>query len=137
MIDFIGNLKIFFEKAADLLNFNINTSSFKKFIDNYNDNKTDLPEGSRIFYDTEVIDFMTEFSQKSIEPEDIYHQHIETHGDRPSASEFSTYLKLSTLRAKYNSWFEFVHSLGGLAEKQIAILNLIKTFFNIRKNSNV
>lgn len=129
VIDFIGNHKIFFEKPAALLNFNLNPSSLKKFIDNYNDNKTDLPEGSRIFYDTEVIDFMTEFSQKSIEPEDIYHQHMETHGDRPSASEFSTYLKLSTLRAKYNSWFEFVHSLGGLTEKQIAILNKYKNFF--------
>ena len=131
VIDFIGNHKIFFEKPAALLNFNLNPTSLKKFIDGYNSNKnkSELPEGSRIFYDTEVIDFMTEFSQKSIEPEDIYQQHIETHGERPSASEFSTYLKLSSLRAKYNSWFEFVHSMNSLSEPQIMILNKYKSFF--------
>ena len=70
VIDFIGNHKSFLEKPAALFNFNTDANSVGKFIQNYNDNKLNLPDESRVFYDPESIDFFTEYSLR-IKKEDF------------------------------------------------------------------
>jgi superfamily II DNA or RNA helicase len=62
VIDFIGNHKSFLEKPAALFNFNTDANSVGKFIQNYKENKLNLPDESRVFYDPETIDFFTEYS---------------------------------------------------------------------------
>jgi|TARA_B100001093_G_scaffold301929_1_gene287992 superfamily II DNA or RNA helicase len=70
VIDFIGNHKSFLEKPAALFNFDINANSLGKFVENYKNNRLNLPDESRAFYDVETIDFFTKLSLK-IKKEDF------------------------------------------------------------------
>jgi len=62
VIDFIGNHKTFLEKPAALFNFDLDAISMGKFVENYKNNKLNLPDDSRVFYDPETIDFFTKYS---------------------------------------------------------------------------
>tara|TARA_B100000780_G_C21111237_1_gene449069 strand:- start:68 stop:2389 length:2322 start_codon:yes stop_codon:yes gene_type:complete len=62
VIDFIGNHKSFLEKPAALFNFDLDAITMGKFIENYKNNKLNLPDESRVFYDLETIDFFTKYS---------------------------------------------------------------------------
>ena len=73
VIDFIGNHKSFLEKPAALFNFDTDANSLGKFIQNYKDNKLNLPDESRAFYDVETIDFFTKLSLKIKEEEFVKH----------------------------------------------------------------
>ena len=64
VIDFIGNHKTFLEKPAALFDFDLDPNSMGKFVENYKNNKLDIPDDSRIFYDPETIDFFTDYSLK-------------------------------------------------------------------------
>jgi len=64
VIDFIGNHKSFLEKPAALFDFNTDANSIGKFVQNYKENKLNIPDESRVFYDPETIDFFTEYSLK-------------------------------------------------------------------------
>ena len=64
VIDFIGNHKTFLEKPAALFNFDLNELTMGKFIEDYKDKKLNIPDGSRVFFDLETIDFFTEYSLK-------------------------------------------------------------------------
>lgn len=64
VIDFIGNHKIFLEKPAALFGFDLNANSMGQFLHDYKQNKLNLPDESRVFYDLETIDFFKKFSLK-------------------------------------------------------------------------
>ncbi len=64
IIDFIGNHKTFLEKPAALFDFDLSANSMGKFLKNYKENKLNLPDDSRIFYDPETIDFFKKYSLK-------------------------------------------------------------------------
>jgi len=64
VIDFIGNHKSFLEKPAALFNFDVDANSLGKFVQNYKNNKLNLPDESRVFYSPETIDFFTKLSLK-------------------------------------------------------------------------
>jgi hypothetical protein len=64
VIDFIGNHKSFLEKPAALFNFDVDANSLGKFVQNYKNNKLNLPDESRVFYSPETINFFTKLSLK-------------------------------------------------------------------------
>jgi hypothetical protein len=57
-------IKPFLEKPAALFDFDLDPNSMGKFVENYKNNKLDIPDDSRIFYDPETIDFFTDYSLK-------------------------------------------------------------------------
>ena len=73
VIDFIGNHKSFLEKPAALFNFDTDANSLGKFIQNFKENKLNLPDESRVFYDPETIDFFTKLSLQIKKEEFVKH----------------------------------------------------------------
>ena len=73
VIDFIGNHKSFLEKPAALFNFDVDANCLGKFVQDYNDNKLNLPDDSRVFYAPETIEFFTKLSLQIKKEEFVKH----------------------------------------------------------------
>ena len=92
VIDFIGNHKIFLEKPAALFDFELNASSMKDFIKNYNNQTLDLPKGCRVLYDIQSLDFFKKFSEKRQDFVKSYKEYKKENEERPSATQFYQFI---------------------------------------------
>ncbi len=116
VIDFIGNHKSFLDKPAALFGFEPTNKNIKDFLDRYKDQKLDLPRESRILYDVESIQFMDQLSQVKVDYDTFYREFKVSNGHRPSASDFYQFIgKLTDVRLKHGSWFDFVDNMGDLS----------------------
>ena len=130
VIDFIGNHKSFLDKPAALLGFESNNQNIKDFLDKYKLGKLDLPQKSRILYDTEAIQFMEKLSEIKVDYHQFYQEYKASNGSRPTASDFYYSIgKLTNIWTRHGSWFEFVNSMQDLNEPDIACFNKHKAFF--------
>ena len=92
VIDFIGNHKTFLEKPAALFDFELNASSMKDFIKNYNNQTLDLPKGCRVLYDIQSLDFFKKFSEKRQDFVKSYKEYKKENEERPSAAQFYLFI---------------------------------------------
>lgn len=130
VIDFIGNHKSFLDKPAALFGFEPSSKNIKEFIDQYKSQKLDLPRESRILYDLESIEFMEKLSQVKVDYDTFYEEFKIANGDRPSASDFYQFIgKLTDIRLKHGSWFEFVDNMGDLSQDQSLCFKEYRFFF--------
>ena len=131
VIDFIGNHKIFLEKPAALFDFELNASSMKDFIKNYNNKTLDLPKGCLVLYDIQSLDFFKKFSEKRQDFVKSYKEYKKENEERPSATQFYQFIdKLYNVRLGYGSWFEFVNRMNDLNNLEIECVKKYKKFFN-------
>ena len=109
VIDFIGNHKSFLEKPAALFDFNTDANSIGKFVLNYKENKLNIPDESRVFYDPETIDFFTEYSLK-IKKEEFVKPVLGNYDDNLSSQIHKSFIKskvgsfVNRGKYKYYSW---------------------------------
>lgn len=130
VIDFIGNHKSFLDKPAALFGFEPSSKNIKDFLDKYKANKLDLPRESRILYDIESIEFMDQLSQIKVDYDSFYREFKISNGGRPSASDFYQFIgKLTDVRLKHGSWFEFVDNMGDLSDDQRMCFREHRFFF--------
>ncbi len=130
VIDFIGNHKSFLDKPAALFGFEPTNKNIKDFLDKYKDQKLDLPRESRILYDVESIRFMDQLSQVKVDYDTFYKEFKVSNGGRPSASDFYQFIgKLTDVRLKHGSWFEFVDNMGDLSEDERICFKEHRFFF--------
>ena len=130
VVDFIGNHKSFLDKPAALFGFEPTNKNIKDFLDKYKLGKLDLPQKSRILYDTEAIQFMDQLSEIKIDYDQFYKEYKSSNGSRPSASDFYQFIgKLTEVRLRHGSWFEFIKNMGDLSEDDIDCLGKHKAFF--------
>ncbi len=130
VVDFIGNHKSFLDKPAALFGFEPTNKNIKDFLDKYKLGKLDLPQKSRILYDTEAIQFMDQLSEIKVDYDQFYEEYKTSNGSRPSASDFYQFIgKLTDVRLRHGSWFEFVNNMGDLSEDDNACFVMHKAFF--------
>lgn len=130
VVDFIGNHKSFLDKPAALFGFEPTNKNIKDFLDKYKLGKLDLPQKSRILYDTEAIQFMDQLSEIKIDYDQFYKEYKSSNGSRPSASDFYQFIgKLTEVRLRHGSWFEFIKNMGDLSEDDIDCFGKHKAFF--------
>ena len=130
VVDFIGNHKSFLDKPAALFGFEPTNKNIKDFLDKYKLGKLDLPQKSRILYDTEAIQFMDQLSEIKIDYDQFYKEYKSSNGSRPSASDFYQFIgKLTDVRLRHGSWFEFIKNMGDLSEDDINCFSKHKVFF--------
>tara|TARA_B100001057_G_scaffold496466_1_gene598017 strand:- start:374 stop:3220 length:2847 start_codon:yes stop_codon:yes gene_type:complete len=131
VIDFIGNHKSFLEKPSALFGFDLNPNNIREFLKQYNENSLNIPKGSRILYDPESLDFMTELSRTNQNFVSKYKEYKEDNGERPSASEFYQFIdKLSQVRSQFGSWFNFIQKMDDLNSEQSKAFETNKRFLN-------
>ena len=129
VIDFIGNHKSFLEKPSALFGFDLNPNNIREFIKQYNENSLNIPKGSRILYDPESLDFMTELSRTNQNFVSKYKEYKEDNGERPSASEFYQFIdKLSQVKSQFGSWFDFIQKMDDLNSEQSKAFRTNKRF---------
>ena len=129
VIDFIGNHKSFLEKPSALFGFDLNPNNIREFIKQYNENSLNIPKGSRILYDPESLDFMTELSRTNQNFVSKYKEYKEENGERPSASEFYQFIdKLSQVKSQFGSWFDFIQKMDDLNSEQSKAFRTNKRF---------
>ena len=129
VIDFIGNHKSFLEKPSALFGFDLNPNNIREFIKQYNENSLNIPKGSRILYDPESLDFMTELSRTNQNFVSKYKEYKEDNGERPSASEFYQFIdKLSQVKSQFGSWFDFIQKMDDLNSEQSKAFETNKRF---------
>ena len=130
VVDFIGNHKSFLDKPAALFGFEPTNKNIKDFLDKYKSGKLELPQKSRILYDTEAIQFMDQLSEIKVDYDQFYQEYKVSNGSRPSASDFYQFIgKLTDVRLRHGSWFEFVNNMGDLSEDDSDCFNNHKAFF--------
>ena len=130
VVDFIGNHKSFLDKPAALFGFEPTNKNIKDFLDKYKSGKLELPQKSRILYDTEAIQFIDQLSEIKVDYDQFYQEYKGSNGSRPSASDFYQFIgKLTDVRLRHGSWFEFVKNMGDLSADDIACFSKHKGFF--------
>lgn len=130
VIDFIGNHKSFLDKPAALFGFEPSSKNIKDFLESYRANKLELPRASRILYDVESIEFMDQLSQAKVDYDTFYKEFKDANGSRPSASDFYQFIgKLSDVRLRHGSWFEFVDNMGDFSEIERDCFSRYRSFF--------
>ena len=130
VIDFIGNHKSFLDKPGALFGFEPTNKNIKDFLEKYKDRKLDLPTRSRILYDTESIAFMEELSNIKVDYDQFYQEYKTNNGSRPTASDFYQFIgKLSDVRARHGSWFDFINNMGDLSQEDKECFFEYKNFF--------
>ena len=130
VIDFIGNHKSFLDKPAALFGFESTNKNIKDFLEKYKLGKLELPKNSRILYDTEAIQFMEQLSEIKVDYDHFYLEYKTSNTSRPSASDFYQFIgKVSAVRTRHGSWFEFVNNMGDLSEDERICFKKYKSFF--------
>jgi len=130
VIDFIGNHKSFLDKPAALLGFESTNKNISNFLLGYKNNNLDLPHKSRILYDTESIKFMEQLSEIKVDYDQFYIDYKAANGVRPTASDFYQFIgKVTAVRTRYGSWFEFVNEMGDLSPDDLECFKYFKSYF--------
>ncbi len=116
VIDFVGNHRIFLERLRWVLSLGLSreVASLQRFLDG---DAPDLPTGCSVELELEAKELLRDLLPRSSRTAivNVYRELREARGVAPSPGElFRMGYEPRTVRAKYGSWFGFVHAEGDL-----------------------
>lgn len=122
VIDFIGNHRSFLLKPRTLLSLGSRTAPTTLQVLMALENKDfHLPPGCSVDYDLTVVEMLRALSRSTSRDaiEDYCRSYMEEEGLRPTAAQaFRAGHDPAVLRGKYGSWFEFLHAIDLLGERE-------------------
>jgi superfamily II DNA or RNA helicase/SAM-dependent methyltransferase len=127
VLDFIGNHHSFLHKPQALMETGATYKQLAEFARNIEEGRLALPEGCRINYDLQIIDFLKSLDGEGIQKD--YEALRQGLGRRPSLTEFyRAGANISRMRQQYGSWFELVNTMGDLDTEQAAVAMAQQSF---------
>ncbi len=120
VIDYIGNHRIFLTKLraiASIANVDVSSSGhIRQLLEKLQGDQISLPTGCELTYDLEAIDILRMLVKPASTEnalEDFYHDFLERHGVRPTASEVF-HSGNNPRSGSERSWLGFVERMRGL-----------------------
>ncbi len=134
VIDYIGNHRVFLTKIRAMFDLGNADREVAFLLDRIQEGKAELPPGCSVTYDLEVVDVLRGLlrspSSKVEQLEQYYDEYRELHNVRPLAREvhYEGYDPLLVRRSGYESWLDFVTTMGDLSEEDQAACDRMSAF---------
>jgi superfamily II DNA or RNA helicase/diadenosine tetraphosphate (Ap4A) HIT family hydrolase/HKD family nuclease len=124
VIDYIGNHRVFLNKARALFNLGSGDREVAQTLDFLDAGTLELPPGCSVTYELEALEILRSLIRSTTSRGDLLREYYEDfrdrHGVRPLAGEAfeDGFDPGSARRSGYDSWLDFVHLRGDLTPEQ-------------------
>ena len=134
VVDYIGNHRVFLNKARALFNLGDSNRDLVYALELYEKGDLDLPPGCSVTYDLEAIRILRGLIQPRAGVESLksyYEEFRDRVGLRPAALEaYQDGYNPSSAREHHGSWLGFVHDMDGFTPDQKQAWQTLGTFLS-------